>query len=177
VTQQEVWDLVLKMEHKLKRAIKRWLPRRRWDELDEMYSACVLARAHQVMSHYDPAKGASPEGHLLRSCVWHAYRWARGTAFKAVPEPMDPGKMPEGSHTGEHEACAQVSTLLCELYEDERRLVEWILLEGFTYEEVAAHTGDSKKRVRRAYQAALEVLRTIADEGPGDQVSLDGGGL
>jgi RNA polymerase sigma factor (sigma-70 family) len=135
-------------------------------EFEELYSDCVYGRAMAIMGHYDPEKGGSPEGHLMRCCTWYAYKWIRGTAYKAIPTPMDLHKAPElaGSFEGQHELEAQVSSLLDELDQEERNLVEWILMSGFTYEEISAHLGVSTKRVRKAYKQALECLKDIATE-------------
>jgi len=135
-------------------------------EFEELYSDCVYGRAMAIMGHYDPAKGGSPEGHLMRCCVWYAYKWIRGTAYKAVPTPMDLHKAPElaGSIESHHELEAQVSSLLDELDQEERNLVEWILMSGFTYEEISAHLGVSTKRVRKQFKAAMECLKDLASE-------------
>lgn len=159
MTSEEVWALVVKNERVLKRELRRFLPRSRWDELDEMYSECVLLRAHAIMRTFDPSRGVQPVTHLAANSRWYAFKWASGKHYKKRPEPTDIDNVPHASYVGTHEESTEVRSILSKLPDDAAQILEWCVLKGYTFREVAAHLEVSVDAVREQYHEAITLAR------------------
>ena len=175
MTQQEVWELVLRYEGTLRQEIRRFLPRHRRDEIDEMYSDVVVARCHQIMARYDPVRfPVKPITHLVANCRWYAYKWASGRHYKGGRHGPSVSLQEQhvGSYVGPHEVQARVGMILESLPEDAARLLEWSLMKGYTVGEIAEHLGCTTREARAACDEALALARSELTNGhasPGER--------
>jgi DNA-directed RNA polymerase specialized sigma24 family protein len=172
VTQEEVWRLVLDYEPVLRREIRRFLPFHRRDELDEMYSDVVVARAHAIMARYAPERfPVKPITHLIANCKWYAYKWASGKHYKGGRHGPAASLQESqvGSYEGDHEVTTRVGLILAALPEEAARLLEWSVMKGYTVGEIAEHLGVTTRETRLACDEALALARReMGVDGPGD---------
>jgi len=174
LTAEEVWAVVLELEPALRRALRRGTPRARWGSLDDMWSEVVLDRAHSILRLWDPAKG-SPAAYLLANVRWYAYKWLHrrnghwqpvagstdvsldDAAVRARAEAPDP----LADHVAGVDARDGVEFLLGVLSDADAALVRWHVMEGYTFAEIAAHTGERPRATRERFAAAW--ARVTAD--------------
>lgn len=164
MTEAEVWSLVLDNESLLRREVRRYVPahrRRDRDYFDDLYSTVVLTRAHAIMRTYRSEAGVLPITHLCANVRWYAYERVLGRKYKKVPEPVD---MSSGGHDSSvsddvmHNG-AQVKEFLAQLPEDAASLLEWHLVKGYTFEEIAVYMDLTRAQAKTRYQEALELAR------------------
>lgn len=180
MTQQEVWDLVAQNERLLKREIRRYLPkgRDREERLEEVYSECVLARAHAIMATYNGS--VLPITHLVASVRWYAYKLLgpkKYWHYKPVPDSASPEKLralDRGARCAS-EAQAEAATMLEAMrssgFGDEADVLRWVLMSGLTHAEIASHLGITRAAARQRYEQALRLARSLfdTDEEPEDE--------
>jgi DNA-directed RNA polymerase specialized sigma24 family protein len=164
MTEAEVWSLVMDNEALLRREVRRYVPghrRRDRDYFDDLYSTVVLTRAHAIMRTYRSEAGVLPITHLCANVRWYAYERVLGRKYKRVPEPVD---MTDGQHDSATTDCAmhtnaQVKELLTQLPQAAADLLEWHLVKGYTFDEIAVYMNITRAQAKTQYQEALELAR------------------
>lgn len=161
MSDDEVWALVASKEVALRRICRRYSNSA--EEADEVYSDVVVDRALAILATYDPAKGASPEGHLLRNVKWYAYKW-RQRRGRLREQALTAGDSP--AHDVDYsqlDARVDVSGALRSLPGGEDGVhacvLRWLIMEEFTESEVAAHLGITTLQVRGLRDEALRLAR------------------
>lgn len=158
MTEEEIWQLVQDNEKALRRICSKLLPPSRREELDEMYGAVVLERAHSIMNTYDAAKGAGPRHHLLVNVRWYAYKWINRQQVL---------RRRAGASIEDHEPRAEedqdtslrVDTILEGVPDSHAQILKWRYASGFTPAEIAEHLGCEIADVRRVCAEGLRMAR------------------
>lgn len=176
MTQAEVWELVVSNRPILRREIRRFLPRERADELDEMYSDVVLARAQRIMELYCPDKGAKPLTYLIANCRWYAYKWVHGrNGSWEEPNPIKAAKSlqqtvaatgVEPDYAVDYDTRLRVQSILEQLPQDAANLLRWHLMSGFTFQEIGEHLQMKAKKVALMYARAFALARELVEADP-----------
>ena len=165
-TEEEVWKLVLDNEGLLRRETRKFLPKSRLREFEDMYSDVVLARAHSIMRNYDRTKGARPATYLVKVCAWYAFEWVADRKYKRRPE-----KGAEQLDTARHledpvdeTTKIWVSHILERLPTEYADVLRWLYIRGNTPREIAQHLGLPTRQVREMITAGLFLARMEAGE-------------
>jgi hypothetical protein len=177
MTEQEVWQLILDEEPRMKRLCMKYArrdPRTGGQReqiaarADELYSDVVLARAHSIMATYDPSKGAAPATHLYANVNWYLYKEEARTGKQryATPSLDESIDAPERvDRPAMDDAAIDAERLLDRVDDpdDERRLhsrvLWWTEAGGYTRQEIADHLELSASRVSAIYAEALRRAR------------------
>jgi DNA-directed RNA polymerase specialized sigma24 family protein len=194
MTQAEVWELVIANQRLLRREIRKFLPRERQGELDEMYSDVVLARAQRIMELYKPdhqaagtSKTARPLTYLIANCRWYAYKWVHGRngswqepspvkrarSLSPIPETSGIGDSDrealrafEPSYLQNYDTPLRVQSILGQLPVEAADLLRWHVMSGFTFKEIGDHLGIGARRVSIDFTRAFALARELVEADP-----------
>jgi RNA polymerase sigma factor (sigma-70 family) len=160
---KSVWDLVIQNERLIRREVRKFLPRDRAGEFDELYSDVVYGRCVDVMRTYREGRGAKPITHLCVNLRWYAYKWVnrrRSTEFRdSLFDHGDKRNHAIATFSEDASIGIEVHSVLATLPEDMANLLEWSIVKEYSVKEIADHLGVKQSQVREDLAHAMDLVR------------------
>lgn len=161
------WEWILLHETEIRAMLAR-MCRKRYDLLDELWSEVIIEKCEQCMNAFDPChpSHASLKTYMMRNLQMYTWKWMnrlgrphRERGFQSLSLFFDKRDSPHGKVVIEkqkHDDVDEVKTILDQLDEYDRTLLELRHIHDLTFQEIADVIGVSAKTTARIhYRAAL----------------------
>lgn len=160
VIDESPFHTAIRLESKLRNMLKR---RVGTAKVDDAWSEVVLPRIHRVCELWDPKQSAL-DAYVIRTMSAYAYKWVstcservRERSTMSLPEDMSAPPPDEDLRA----QLIDLKEVLAELSEFDRWIIRCVVLESYSYSDLAKSTGMSRPRIKALYEAAITRARDI----------------